>query len=168
MPTTTISPLPRITTKTITAADLIRRILKEISEDYRRLDMETWITAFKGKHLHSCDCKECRVRRASMVLPPCETVACFAGWGMILTRSGWETAMDLHGSAPFVMDRLLGTKIDPHGYGASVGNLFEVVKPKAGTKAHLAAVVKKAKAYLAKHPELETRVIDVKTRTVVS
>lgn len=149
---------PRIQAKTITVAAFVRRILAEIKAEPTRLNMRRWVVKFKGEEVDYV---------AHLKTPACGTVACFAGWGMILLRQPHEKGGDLEDKASNVMFQLL----NPTQYGGfeEVQELFSAVgvPHRPGTKAHAAFIIARTEAFLARHPELETRVIDVAARKVV-
>lgn len=162
--------VPRIRTKYITAADLMRRIIKEIEAEPRRLNMRWWISMFNGR----------RRRQGAYVdeEPACGTVCCFAGWGATLLRKPHETVKD--STAEKVMTKLLGHDVETKVWDSVTGgyvpkrdwtvdSLFfaGLSSQKAGTRGHVRDVVRYAKKYLKDHPELETRVIDVEKKKIV-
>jgi hypothetical protein len=178
------APTPRVTEPTITAADLLRRIKTEVLAEPLRLDMGDWVVCFHGERPIST------LRRAITSQPACGTVGCLAGWGMILLRHQDEDPSTLYSKASDVMSTLLSVRQPflPPDAGClpstcsqcdaarvsqlyNVGNLFSVVgldHTLPGTLAHAEAVARRIDTYLANHPELESRVIDVATRSIIS
>lgn len=155
---------PRIRKKRITAAELLRRIKVLVLEEPRRMNMRSWITAFEGR---------IRVRRNRFglqghELPVCGTVGCIAGWGATLLRKPGESPKTA--TARSRMAKLLGHRLSG-GYWTD-HDLFDpylddLLGTEPGTEAHAKAVAKRIDRYLAAHPDLETRVIDVAARKVV-
>ena len=159
---------PRIMARRITAADLIRRILKEIKAEPARLNMKTWVLTFKGTKTSESAFDE--YIRGHARKPSCGTVACFAGWGMVLLRQPHETGGRMHCDARQVMENLVGVVHENGEVWTETENLFSSwgIYSRPGTRAHAKEVTNRAEAYLKRHPELETRVIDVATRKIVN
>lgn len=183
---------PRIRAKRITAANLIRRIIAEIEKEPKRLDMAEYVSMFNHTASHR---SMLRHLVASHVPPACGTVACFAGLGMALLRRPTERRGDLDHRARGVMLRLIGIdKSDvelTYDYDLDadlsdpVDGLFDELdtllwrsatllgrlptdaEMRSGTRAQAKYVIARAKRFLKRHPELETRIIDVATRKVV-
>jgi hypothetical protein len=165
--TTVTKSVPRIRTKRITAANLLRRIRALVLEEPARLNMDSYISAFRGRIRSS-------VYDPPHVgdLPACGTVGCIAGWGAMLLRRPDE--IPRASTAETTMVKLLGhPEDDPwfssyytdHDLFSDYGADIDGTRP--GTKAHARAVAQRIDSYLEEHPDLETRVIDVERKRIV-
>lgn len=171
-----LAPIPRIRTKTITAADLLRRIRDIVLEEPKRLDMDRWVTMFRGSTLGAID-----DRRVDKHGPACGTVGCIAGWGAVLLRQAGANVSDLRDWAGGCqMRRALGLWDYSNREGLHT-DLFvynpspefnekdrrdrrgrAILGGRPGTKAHARAVARRINIFLKAHPEMETRIIQVR------
>lgn len=160
---TKLAPTPIIRAKRITAKDLLLRIKAIVLDEPKRLDMRWWVSRWKGKRTHDA-CVD-------PPAPACGTVGCIAGWGALLLRGA--SAPPLRGSkAARLMTRLVKpdgrdeADLDPEWV---VDDLFDATTDsRPGTRAHAREVSKRIDGYLIDHPELATRVIDVKTKRILA
>lgn len=157
----TLAPTPRIRAKTITAANLLRRIKKEVLAEPKRADLRMWITTLQGQDSGWKD--------ALTPEPACGTVACLAGWGAVLMRPAKINAAFLNNTAASRMCCWLGTPEASATPGPGLFAAGPVLRfgetrdtfGEPGTEQHAQTIAKRIDTFLAQHPELETRVIDV-------
>lgn len=154
---------PVIRQKRITAKDLLLRIKAIVAEEPKRLDMRWWVSRWRGRKLPSAYFKAKE--------PACGTVGCIAGWGAILLRD--SASIRAPQKAGSLMTVLVGFDCPCSCGGAScermAGGLFDAqTESRPGTRAHAREVGKRIRDYVTAHPELATRVIDVKTRSLVA
>jgi hypothetical protein len=178
-------PTPKIRAKYITAANLLKKIKQIILEEPARGNQGDWVCMLGGKP------KGLFNPEVMPTQPACGTVGCIAGWGMILLRKQRERVGTLDDQAQDVMNALVGY---PQGLGPTdctcsscqraraervqrgqpplltVGNLFgtDGVRAQPGTLEHAQQVAAKIDKYLAEHPELAKRWINVAKRTVMA
>lgn len=164
--------LPRITSETITVQALLTEIRRLILEEPKRLSMSAWVSMFQGETVNAYGASKLKAG-----LPACGTVACLAGWGAVLLRPDDAPAATLDRYAELVFEDLLGYG---SGSGRGVGELFspdvidlddtswfehdeddEPILPPSGTLEHAEAVARRIDTYIAQHPEIMDRVIDV-------
>jgi hypothetical protein len=161
-----LAPTPRIRTKTITAANLLRKISALVLEEPRRVNMRRWISSFAGRKL-----ADALHGKYDGDLPACGTVGCIAGWGAILLRQPHQTPL-ADTAANRMSDLLAYTNAGDWGSYETVGALFDgdgadIGRTRPGTLCHAKAVARRIDKYIKAHPELETRVIDVARKRVL-
>jgi hypothetical protein len=158
---TELAPTPIIDEATITAANLLRRVKTEILAEPKRLNLQNWVERFQSPPNPSWE----RVSR----VPTCGSIGCIAGWCAILMRDPSATEETLYSTAESVMDSIVGGD----ELSDEVRVLFSdcVTKydfPRArsmgqpGTARQAERVAARIENFLAAHPELETRVIQVR------
>lgn len=155
-----LAPIPRVTSRTITVRLLLLKIKRLILDEPERLNMDMWLQRFNGNLTSMGD--------SATASPACGTVACMAGWGAVLLRPDRVSAETIGNNTSRVIGDLIGYKSWPK----PAGRLFSAVAssefgetvpflPTPGTRAHAEFVAKRIDTYMAQHPDILNRKIDV-------
>lgn len=160
------APTPRVRTKTITAARLLERIKQVVLAEPARVNMNAFLLALGGRVPDYGSHVSYRPGEG-MILgaePACGTVGCIAGWGAVLLRGPRTEPWILEDNAADVLGAALGydNVIGRVGYlFAASRNLDEPPPGTPGTQQHAEFVAHRIDRYLARHPDLRRRVINV-------
>lgn len=150
-----LAPTPIIRSKTITVADLLRKVKAVVLDEPRRLDLGEWLGAFRDR----LGAREHARESAMPGAPECGTIGCISGWCAILTRKPGSDVYAYRFQLPHVPFDALTQLYSPN-FGT-----YDSVKAKygaPGTKTHARFVAVRIDNFLAAHPELEDRVIQVR------
>lgn len=160
MAQTQLAPTPRITKAVITGKELLMAIREAVLTEPKRADLSWWVKALDGDSVVVIP-----------EMPACGTVACLAGWGAVLLRPDHASVRRLSSSSFDVMRGLLG--VGRTTKARDVGSLFDngpvadfgetdesFGEPR--TLQHANTIAARIEKYLAAHPEVATRKINVK------
>lgn len=152
---------PRVTTRTITAAALLKRVKALVLEEPARLNMNSYVVALMGRY--ASEDKPRQPGQFYAAEPACGTIGCIAGWAAILLRGDRARPVQIGDHAAFVVGRAVG---DARGHvaglfvaGSLLGETLDFGQP--GTEEHAQFVAARIDRYLAQRPELRRRVINV-------
>lgn len=160
-----LKPTPRITKNVITVGELFRAVRAAVLEEPRRADLGSWVRMFRGVKL----------RPKRYAKPACGTAGCLAGWMAIMLRPGNIAGQRIDNTLSFGrgwLEGLIGYESESIAR-RTVGSLFDA-RPvpefgesddtfgTPGTKLHAVTIARRIDLYLAQHPEVQHREIDVK------
>src|SRR5262245_59066452 len=152
-----LEPTPIVTSKTIRADALLRFIKRIILKEPKRANLRWWVSAYESSTSKI-------VAASRLDAPECGTIGCIYGWGRIVLRPTnsrrWLRNRD---SQAAHFDRVLGirnsflplchlTELDTSRYSSV---------PEQQTPEHAQFIAHRIDQFLALHPELKRRRIDV-------